>query len=87
MAVCNSTREIVERRQFELLGVDMSKSVWDFGASVGHCGTADQLLSLHHLVCEGQLQPGDHFVMFGTGIGTGIACAVFEMVSIPRWAR
>jgi 3-oxoacyl-[acyl-carrier-protein] synthase-3 len=86
MAVCNSTKEIVERRQFEVLGVDMSKSVWDFGRSVGHCGTADQVLSLHHLVSEGKLQPGDHFVMFGMGIGVGIACAVFEMVSIPCWA-
>jgi 3-oxoacyl-[acyl-carrier-protein] synthase-3/clorobiocin biosynthesis protein CloN2 len=86
MAVGNSTREIVERRQFEVLGVDPSKSVWDFGRSVGHCGTADQILSLHHLISEGGLRPGDHFVMFGMGIGTGIACAVFEMVGIPAWA-
>jgi 3-oxoacyl-[acyl-carrier-protein] synthase III len=87
MAVANSTRETVERRQFELLGVDMSKSVWDFGRGVGHCGTTDQLVAMHHLISQGSLQPGDHFVMFGMGIGTGIACAVFEMVSIPRWVR
>jgi 3-oxoacyl-[acyl-carrier-protein] synthase-3/clorobiocin biosynthesis protein CloN2 len=86
MAVANSTRETVERRQFEVLGVDPARSAWDFGRSVGHCGTADQVLALNQLICAGELRPGDHFVMFGLGIGTGIACAVLEIVAVPAWA-
>jgi len=84
MAVVNSTQEKVER-QFATLGVDMSRSLWDFGRSVGHCGPADHILALEQLAADGQLSPGDHFVMFGTGTGTGIACAVLEIIDRPSW--
>jgi 3-oxoacyl-[acyl-carrier-protein] synthase III len=84
MAVVNSTQDMVER-QFATLGVDMSKSVWDFGRSVGHCGPADPILAFDQLVTAGELSPGDHFVMFGMGTGTVIACAVVEIVDRPSW--
>jgi 3-oxoacyl-[acyl-carrier-protein] synthase III len=85
MAVVNSTRENVER-QFNVLGVDMSKSLWEFGRSVGHCGPADPVLSLDQLATDGSLNPGDHFVMLGMGTGTVIACAVLEIIDRPSWS-
>lgn len=85
MAVVNNTREMVEKRQLAPLGVDIAKSSWEFGRTVGHCGASDQILTLEHMITEGELKPGDHFVMFGMGPGVILACAVFEITDVPSW--
>jgi 3-oxoacyl-[acyl-carrier-protein] synthase-3 len=85
IAVVNNTREMVEERQLAVLGYDISRSTWDFGRTIGHCGASDQLLALDHLLTEGELKAGDYFAMFGMAPGVILACAVIEIVATPPW--
>ncbi|GHH83287.1 hypothetical protein GCM10018793_45020 [Streptomyces sulfonofaciens] len=77
------SREIVEQRCMAPLGLPMSKSTWDFGRTVGHCGASDQTLALHHLLGTGELGPGDHMLMLANGPGVVISAAVVRILSTP----
>ncbi|BCJ50260.1 hypothetical protein Asp14428_17350 [Actinoplanes sp. NBRC 14428] len=83
----NGSRERVEGRAMIPLGLPMSRSTWEQGRTVGHMGASDQLVALEHLVATGELGPGDHYLMLGVGPGLNIACALFEMLRTPDWAR
>jgi 3-oxoacyl-[acyl-carrier-protein] synthase-3 len=85
VAFMNYSREIVEHRCMAALGLPMSASTWEFGRSVGHLAASDQLVALDHLLTEGELGPGDHFLMIGIGPGITISSAVVEIVSRPPW--
>jgi 3-oxoacyl-[acyl-carrier-protein] synthase III len=86
VAFMNYSREIVEQRCMYALDLPMSVSTWEFGRTVGHCGASDQLLSLDHLVTTGELGPGGHMLMLGTGPGVTISCAIVEILQAPPWA-
>ncbi|RZQ61323.1 ketoacyl-ACP synthase III family protein [Amycolatopsis suaedae] len=86
VAFMTTSREIVEQRCMVPLGLPMSKSTWDFGRTVGHCGASDQLLALNHLLTTGQLEPGDHVLMLASGPGVVVSCAVVQITGIPSWA-
>ena len=83
VAFMNSSKEIVEQRGTGALGLPLSMSTWEFGASVGHLGASDQLVSFDHLLATGQLQPGDHLLMAGIGPGVTLAAAVVKVLSVP----
>ncbi|GIM79102.1 ketoacyl-ACP synthase III family protein [Actinoplanes auranticolor] len=85
VAYMNYSREIVEQRCMVPLGLPMSRSVWDFGRTVGHLGASDQVVALNHLLCTGQLVPGDHVLMLGVGPGVTLSCAVIEILWMPPW--
>jgi 3-oxoacyl-[acyl-carrier-protein] synthase-3 len=85
VAFMNCSREIVEQRCMVPLGLPMSKSTWDFGRTVGHCGASDQIVALDHLLSAGELGPGDHMLMLATGPGVVISCAVVKILSTPPW--
>ncbi|RZQ60926.1 ketoacyl-ACP synthase III family protein [Amycolatopsis suaedae] len=85
VAYVNHSREVVEYRCMELLGLPMSKSTWEFGRTIGHCGAADQILALEHLVTTGQLAPGDHVLMLGQAPGVLLSAAVVRIVDVPDW--
>lgn len=70
----------------EPLGLDPSLGVLDVGRRVGHLGTGDHLVGLGHLVDTGQVGPGDHVLMLGLGVGTGISCAVVEVLEPAPWS-
>ncbi len=86
VAFMNYAREIVEQRCMAPLGLPMSKSVWDFGRTIGHCGASDQILALDHLVTTGGLGPGDHLLSLGTGPGVTISCSVIKVLDTPPWS-
>jgi 3-oxoacyl-[acyl-carrier-protein] synthase III len=86
VGVIHTIREVIEDRGMHQLGVDLSKSTWDYGRRVGHCGASDHILALEHLVSTGQLKPGDHYMMLGTGPGTVLACAIIKIIEAPSWA-
>jgi 3-oxoacyl-[acyl-carrier-protein] synthase III len=67
------------------IGLTLDQSVWQYGRGVGHSAN-DQLLALAHLLRNGELDPGDHFLMVGIGPGVGFAAAVVEIVERPAWA-
>lgn len=81
----NYSREIVEQRCMVALDMPMSTSTWDFGRTIGHCGASDQILGLDHLVTTGQLGPGGHYLMLGTGPGVTISCAIIKILEVPPW--
>lgn len=85
VAFMNYSREVVEQRCTAALGLPMSRSVWDFGADIGHCGASDQVLALDHLLDTGGLGPGDHLLMMGVGPGVMVAAAVVEILHTPGW--
>jgi 3-oxoacyl-[acyl-carrier-protein] synthase-3/clorobiocin biosynthesis protein CloN2 len=81
-----SSHEVVEQRCMAPLGLEMSKSTWDFGRTVGHCGASDHVLSLDHLVTTGALAPGDHVLMLGVAPGVVLSAAVIKILEQPSWA-
>ncbi|GAA4605121.1 ketoacyl-ACP synthase III family protein [Actinoallomurus liliacearum] len=83
----NTSREIADQVCEMRLGVPASRSAWEFGRTIGHCGASDQILALEHLVRTGDLGPGDHLLMFGFGPGVTISAAVVEVLESPVWAR
>jgi 3-oxoacyl-[acyl-carrier-protein] synthase III len=86
LGVIHTIREVIDDRGMAALGVDFSKSTWDYGRGVGHCGASDQILAFNHLLSTRQLKPGDHFMMLGTGPGIVLCCAIMEIIEYPSWA-
>ncbi|MFR0359487.1 ketoacyl-ACP synthase III family protein [Streptomyces sediminimaris] len=68
------------------LGFPMEMSAWDYGAGIGHIGAGDHLISLHHLLRTGQLQPGDHVLLAGMSPGVTYKAAVVKILDVPSWA-
>lgn len=68
------------------LGFPMEMSTWDYGAGIGHIGAGDHLISLHHLLRTGQLQPGDHVLLAGMSPGVTYKAAVVKILDVPSWA-
>jgi 3-oxoacyl-[acyl-carrier-protein] synthase-3/clorobiocin biosynthesis protein CloN2 len=81
-----SSREVIEQRCMAPLGLPMSRSTWDFGRTVGHCGASDHVLSLDHLVTTGALESGDHVLMLGIAPGVVLSGAVIKILRRPSWA-
>ncbi|WP_340687840.1 ketoacyl-ACP synthase III family protein [Amycolatopsis coloradensis] len=79
------SREVVEQRVMAPLGLDMTKSTWEFGRRIGHCGAADQFLALEHLLTAGELNPGDHMLLLGQAPGLVLSAAVVQVSEIPEW--
>ncbi|MFD2353986.1 ketoacyl-ACP synthase III family protein [Nonomuraea ferruginea] len=85
VAFMNYSEEIAEQRCMAMLDLPMSRSTWDYGRTIGHCGASDQILSLDHLLTTGQLRPGDHMLMLGTGPGVTVSGAVIKIIDTPPW--
>jgi 3-oxoacyl-[acyl-carrier-protein] synthase-3 len=86
VAFMNYSREAVEQRCMAALMLPASKSTWDFGRTIGHCGASDQIISLDELVTTGQLGSGDHMLLIGTGPGVVTSSAVVKILDSPPWA-
>ncbi|MGW1003603.1 ketoacyl-ACP synthase III family protein [Streptomyces sp. NPDC002520] len=86
VAFVNWTRERVEERAAAPLGIEMSRTTWSYGRTIGHVGASDQTLSFEHLVTTGELKPGDWLLMLGSGPGANIAAAAIEILEEPDWA-
>lgn len=85
VAFVNWSRQRVEERLLAPLGIEMSRTTWPYGRTVGHVGASDQILSFEHLVATGELRPGDRLLMLGSGPGANIACAAIEILHEPDW--
>ncbi|WP_329172495.1 ketoacyl-ACP synthase III family protein [Streptomyces sp. NBC_01477] len=87
VACMNFSREIVEQRLLEAIGLPMSLSTWESGRRRGHAGPSDQLISFDELVTTGEVGPGDHVLMLGMGPGITISCAVVKVLTPAPWGQ
>ncbi|WP_367044698.1 ketoacyl-ACP synthase III family protein [Streptomyces sp. Je 1-332] len=68
------------------LGIDQSRTTWEWGRQVGHLGGGDQIAGLNHLLESGKARPGDKVVLVGTGGGWSFGTAVLEVQDAPDWS-
>jgi 3-oxoacyl-[acyl-carrier-protein] synthase-3 len=55
------------------------KSLWSLGRTVGHLGSGDAAVGLHHLVSENALNTGDRVLLLGAGAGFTWTGALLEV--------
>ncbi|WP_165986790.1 ketoacyl-ACP synthase III family protein [Streptomyces sp. YIM 98790] len=79
-------RPIAEWGFARRLGLDPTRTTYEWGLDYGHVGSSDQFLGLNHLVETGQVSPGDRIVVVGAGTGFMWTAAVLEILSTPVWA-
>ncbi|MDP9863645.1 MULTISPECIES: ketoacyl-ACP synthase III family protein [Streptosporangium] len=87
VAFMNYSREVVEQRVMAAWGLPMTRSTWEFGRTIGHCGASDHILSFEHLVRTGELGPGDHMLMLGTAPGLVVSCVIVQVLESPAWEK
>ncbi|WP_225824016.1 ketoacyl-ACP synthase III family protein [Streptomyces naphthomycinicus] len=67
------------------LGLDVSRSQWEFGCGIGHASASDQFIALDHLLRTGQLDEGDHVLLFGGAPGWSAVAVVLTISELPSW--
>ncbi|PRY44825.1 ketoacyl-ACP synthase III family protein [Umezawaea tangerina] len=82
----NIGANMVDHEVHESLGVDESRTTWDWGRTVGHLGSTNQFGGLTHLTETGAVRPGDLIALCASGVGFSYGCAVLEVVDPPAWA-
>jgi 3-oxoacyl-[acyl-carrier-protein] synthase-3 len=70
----------------EELGVDVSRTTWDWGRRCGHMGAGDQFAGLAHLLESGKARAGDRILFNSTGTGFTFSSAVVEVLEEPDWS-
>ncbi|MDW4905900.1 ketoacyl-ACP synthase III family protein [Streptomyces sp. ADMS] len=66
------------------LGIDVERTTWSWGRSVGHLGAGDQLAGFGRLADSGALAPGQLCLLAGVGAGFSWSCAVVEVLGRPE---
>lgn len=66
------------------LGLPAERTTWEWGRAIGH-SPSDHVLAIDHLLSDGELAPGDHLLICGTGPGLNLAAAVVEILEVPAW--
>ncbi|MFD2416894.1 ketoacyl-ACP synthase III family protein [Amycolatopsis pigmentata] len=67
------------------LGLDISRSQWEFGCGIGHASSSDQFIAVDHLLRTGQLDAGDHLLLFGGAPGWSAVAVVLTITELPLW--
>ncbi|GAA2382309.1 ketoacyl-ACP synthase III [Streptomyces glaucosporus] len=82
----NIAESVVEYSFYEYgLGVERSRTTYDWGQDFGHMGAGDELIGMNHVVEERDPRPGDFLVAMGVGAGFVWTVAVLEFLETPRW--
>ncbi|WP_394844948.1 ketoacyl-ACP synthase III family protein [Pendulispora brunnea] len=85
--VPNGDEATTRNCMMEPLGLDVSRSQWEFGCGIGHASSNDQFIALDHLLRSGQLDAGDHVLIFGGAPGWSAMAVILTITEVPRWAR
>jgi 3-oxoacyl-[acyl-carrier-protein] synthase III len=86
--LCNHLpQHFVESLIMEPLGLPLSRSSSEFGRTVGHLGSCDQVVALDDLLARpGAIEPGDRLLLCGGAPGYNVAAAVITVLELPVWA-
>lgn len=83
----NVDKRMIEHALLRPLGIPDDRLIWEYGASVGHAGGADILISLEHAVRTGEVEVGDHVLVTSQGPGWVCSSAVLTIRERPTWAQ
>ncbi|MGH3737893.1 MAG: ketoacyl-ACP synthase III family protein [Micromonosporaceae bacterium] len=78
-------RQLLERRYLAPLKLDLSRTTWEWGRTVGHLGVGDQFAGLDRVVSRDGLGPGDRVMVLSIAGGHVWGTAVLELVTPPPW--
>lgn len=67
------------------LGLDISRSQWEFGRGIGHASASDQFIALDQLLRTGQVDAGDHVLLFGGAPGWSAVAVILTITQTPHW--
>ncbi|MDB1089559.1 ketoacyl-ACP synthase III family protein [Streptomyces sp. ACA25] len=82
----NVAESVVEYSFYQYgLGVDRSRTVYDWAQDFGHMGAGDEIIGLHHLVESRRPRPGDLAIAMGVGAGFVWTVLVLEFLDVPHW--
>lgn len=75
---------LLRKQCFEPLGITAEQTLAHDGFEIGHTGAADPLLGLQILRRKRELNPGDHVMLVGIGVGFTWGCAVIEYTGFTK---
>ncbi|MEV7848610.1 MULTISPECIES: ketoacyl-ACP synthase III family protein [Streptomyces] len=78
-------RTVLQREVLAALDIDLDRTTWSWGRTVGHLGAGDQIAGLDHLVRERAVDVGDLCMLLGVGAGFTWTCAVVRITELPQW--
>ncbi|HZP54794.1 ketoacyl-ACP synthase III family protein [Actinocrinis sp.] len=81
----NTGKSIVEWAFYRPLGLDASRTVYDWGCDYGHMGAADHLVNLEYVVRSGKAKAGDKVLTIGVGTGFMWTAILIELLETPSW--
>lgn len=85
VVVPHLARDVFEWRCLAPLKVDLSRTTWAWGRTIGHLGAGDQFAGFAQVVANEGLRPGDTVLILGLGGGYNWTGAVVEVVAAPHW--
>jgi len=72
---------VIDMSVMHPLGLDLARSSWSFGKTIGHVGAADHLLGLEHFITSGTVTEGDHVLLIGRANGCNFSSAVVTITT------
>ena len=76
-------RDLLRDNYFAVFEGAESLCPLDWGLSLGHLGTTDQLVTLHHLMQTGVAKPGEQALLIGAGAGFSWTAVLLELQAPP----
>ncbi|WP_168588477.1 3-oxoacyl-[acyl-carrier-protein] synthase III C-terminal domain-containing protein [Saccharopolyspora sp. ASAGF58] len=70
---------LTQRHCLAPLGIPEDRTTAFLARALGHLGASDQIVDLHHLLTRRLVNPGDHVVLLGIGVGMTWTAAVLRI--------
>ncbi|BFV59201.1 ketoacyl-ACP synthase III family protein [Kitasatospora sp. CMC57] len=70
----------------DLIGLTEEQTLWrELGRYTGHIGAGDPFAGINHLLENRLVEPGDHVLAYGCGVGFNFSAAVLQITETPAW--
>ena len=69
------------------VGIEESRTTWEWGRQIGHIAAGDQFAGLIHLIESGAVRPGDKVALAGVGTGYNFGWAIVEILQEADWEQ
>jgi 3-oxoacyl-[acyl-carrier-protein] synthase-3 len=76
-------RDLLRENYFSVFEGAESLCPLGLGLSLGHLGTTDQLVALHHLMRTGAAKPGEQVLLIGAGAGFSWTAVLLDLQAAP----